>query len=164
MRAAGMNDVLSKPLQLDRLQTILGHLDGLRQPVKSRSKAAPVPVPQFHQAALVDADQLRSHFAPLAAHDRRTLEETVIADLRQWTMAFLDAVAAADERGVNRARHTLKGICAAFGAVALWDAIGRSAENTLHDSSGGAAGIRRLLDATIAQIRVVAGQPDRRTA
>ena len=164
MRAAGMNEILSKPLQLDSLRAMLNRLGELRPKVKQRSKVPPVPVPQFDPASIVDLDQLRSHFLALPAAGRKRLEDTLIADLSHWTDALLTALAANDGTAVSRAGHTLKGICAGFGAEALWHAIAEITEADSDKKSGGAARVRGLLDATISRIRDVAAEPDRRTA
>lgn len=164
LRAVGMNEILVKPLQLDLLRAALGRLNGMRDTEKQRSRTVPVPVPQFDTSAIVDGDQLRSHFLSLPASGRKRLEDTVIADLSHWTEMFLVALAEGDEQALGRARHTLKGVCAGFGAVALWQSIAFLADMGVEKSPGGAAKVRSLLEATIAQIRDVAGQPDRRTA
>lgn len=164
MRSAGMNDILTKPLQLEGLRTMLGRLADLRAPVRVRSRVLPVPVPEFDTSAVLDIDQLRSHFEALPESGRQRLENAVVADLTHWTQAFIDALALGDEPAAGRARHTLKGICAGFGASALWQAIVDLADAPADKGSGGAARVRMLLDATISEIRIVASQPDRRTA
>ena len=164
MRAAGMNDVLTKPIQLERLHDALDRIRQLRQQARTRSKVAPVPVPTFTEPPLVDLDQLRGHFLALPLSGRRRLEETVVSDLEHWTGALFDALSQGDEQAIARARHTLKGICAAFGANALWESASHFSDLSAEKMSGSAAGIKALLDATISQIRDVASQPDRRTA
>jgi signal transduction histidine kinase/CheY-like chemotaxis protein len=164
MRATGMNDILTKPLQLEGLRNMLDRLADLRAPVKVRSRVLPVPVPQFDTSSVVDVAQLRSHFDPLPEAGRQRLENAVINDLTHWTHAYIDALAKGDDQSAGRARHTLKGICAGFGASTLWQAVVELADAPADKGSGGAARVRMLLDATVSEIRVVAGRPDRRTA
>jgi CheY-like chemotaxis protein len=140
--AAGMNDYLSKPVQLDAL------VDALR-----RSRIETVPAPEAPPSVAPSAaPRVAATLAPAASVlDQRALatllemiggEEASLAELIESFLgeapALLDALqtslASGDAEGMRRAAHTLKSSSTDFGAVEL-SALFREIETRARDGA-----------------------------
>lgn len=71
--------------------------------------------------ALIDPVPVRDKFDGLDPATRRLLFDAIDADLREWVGHLTEAVTTGDAVQAERARHTLKGLCGTFGAIALLD-------------------------------------------
>jgi len=141
--AAGMNDYLSKPVQLDAL------VDALR---RSRVDTAPAPESPPSVAPNAAPSAVPSALAPAASVlDQRALatllemiggEEASLAELIESFLgeapALLDALQASlvrgDAEGMRRAAHTLKSSSTDFGALEL-SALFREIETRARDGA-----------------------------
>ena len=136
--AAGMDDYLAKPIDLDALaRTVerwakpeaetaglgLGAVLGLPATDPDGAIVIPLPTPdgpvldraQLEEACMGDAEL------------RRTLVQSFLADVRGRLARLENRIAAGDARAVEFESHSLKGMCSAIGAVRCAElfAIGR---------------------------------------
>jgi CheY-like chemotaxis protein len=120
--AEGMNDYLAKPVSKDELSAKvslwLASNSGSAEP--GTATAAPPQPPSLQPAtpALFDVDRLIAN----CAYDREFAREIVISVLEELPKQFdllENLLAAADWRAAERVAHTMKGLAAQVGGVAL---------------------------------------------
>ncbi|MCX6878497.1 MAG: ATP-binding protein [Verrucomicrobia bacterium] len=120
--AAGMDDYLSKPITLDRLREMLAKLtSALQRPPEPVPQPAAmnstIPAP-IAESALIDTRQLDTFIdlGSVAYHD-------ILGDLIRDVPASLEhlraVIQAGDTAACKRRAHSLKGILACFGCVAM---------------------------------------------
>lgn len=100
---------------------------------------------------LIDRELTLSQFEALPPEVVAPLCEATASDLREWSMRLLEAAAAEDPEAVRRARHSLKGLCANFGA----DSVMQHAGGDLR-SSEARARFQDCIEATIAAVLAIA--------
>ncbi|MEK7329160.1 MAG: response regulator [Candidatus Eisenbacteria bacterium] len=121
--AAGMDDYLSKPIDLDALaRTVDRWAKPEGEEASSAATAAtaargatviPLPTPD---GPVLDREQLEESCMG-NAELRRTLVQTFMADIRPRLTRLDGRIAAGDARAVEFEAHGLKGMCGAIGAV-----------------------------------------------
>lgn len=112
---AGMNSIVTKPIKPAQLRSALAECFSQTQPVPSRSRIAPAPLPDFEGAPLLDVDALLNQLDSVPAELRLKLAQTVSKDLTQWHERFTQACEAGNAEAAARAHHALKGVCEGFG-------------------------------------------------
>jgi len=68
---------------------------------------------------LIDPELTLSQFEALPPEIVVPLCEATGSDLREWRSRLLEAVALDNAEAIRRARHSLKGLCGNFGAIAV---------------------------------------------
>ncbi|MBP7564574.1 MAG: response regulator [Burkholderiaceae bacterium] len=130
--AAGMDDYLTKPLQVSQLARALEQwvatpaggdaaTVAVSDGVAARADAVAAVPPPSEVPALVDFSRL-SEFREFDDDELSMTREVValfIADAPARLGAIGDAIAAADAAALSRAAHALKGACSNIGAVAM---------------------------------------------
>lgn len=120
--AAGMNDYLTKPLQVAALaQALEKWVSGEAQPVTAPAPAAPAAGPA---EAIMDFARLQE-FRDYDDEELTMTREVVglfLADAPARLQAMADAVAAGDAQALAKAAHALKGAAGNVGALALQEA------------------------------------------
>ncbi len=161
--AAGMNDYLTKPLQVSALAQAIEKWVQARAPAEAGAAQAPA-APAALQAAPVDAagpagpvmDFSRlnefKEFDDEALSMTREVVGLFIADAPRRLDAIGQAIAAGDAEELSRAAHALKGAAGNIGAVAI-QAVCATLEADAKTGLGGDMGARmtqlhRLLDET----------------
>ncbi len=153
--AAGMNDHVGKPFDLDQLVTVLQRVTG-RKASAVHAPAGPLVlppgVPEAAQAAGVDlAAAVRRMGGQLDPY-KRMLRNFVRFDLPPLSKAW-QALAGAEARDdARRQAHTIKGLAATLGVTDLAEHAGR-VERALADPDGGP--VRDLLGALGAALDTV---------
>lgn len=97
---------------------------------------------------MIDRDLAHGQFADLDAATAAMLVTAMAGDISTWTARLAEAAEAGDREGMHRARHTLTGLCGAFGAQALQQAC-NGGLSTAPDR----AAMLAIGNATIAAIR-----------
>ncbi|WP_298927422.1 response regulator [uncultured Ramlibacter sp.] len=118
---AGMNDYLTKPLQVAALAQTLEKWLGNQEPAPP-GVAAPVP-----EALLMDFSRLQE-FRDFDDQDLSMTREVVglfLGDAPARLQAMEDALAAGDAQALARAAHALKGAASNIGAIALQQTCGQ---------------------------------------
>jgi len=100
---------------------------------------------------LIDTELTLSQFEALPPEIIVPLCDATAADLREWSKRLLEAAAAEDADAMRRARHSLKGLCGNFGALAVM----QHAEADLRTAEG-RAGLNECIEATIAAVVAIA--------
>lgn len=104
LRAAGMTDLISKPLSLDELTRVL-------RKVRSSNEAA--------QPALFDEVAHSALFEALPANSRNKIARQALQDIERLNAELAEAARLGRTVEVQRAAHSLKGVAANIGAEAL---------------------------------------------
>ncbi len=113
--AAGMDDYLTKPVNLAALSAALG-----RWITSSTSSEAPM-APAAKDIPIVDDRQL-DQLREFGASELTRLLELFISDAKERIAALQDAAARDDARGLSSVAHSLKGSSRSFGSMALGEA------------------------------------------
>lgn len=71
------------------------------------------------QPPQIDIVQIKSLFGGLDSDTQELLLDAAAADFNEWTEKLIGSWAAQDVDLRQRSRHSLKGLCGNFGAVAL---------------------------------------------
>ena len=120
--AAGMDDYLSKPVQLDALVEALRRSRVEKPAAPETASSVPNAVPALAPAAAVLDSRALARMLDMIGGDEASLGELIESFLGE-APALLDALQAAlargDAEGMRRAAHTLKSSCADFGALGL---------------------------------------------
>ncbi|HTW54300.1 MAG TPA: ATP-binding protein [Stellaceae bacterium] len=122
--AAGMDDYLSKPIELRGLLTVLNRWLPLAAPAPAQTQpAATSAAPEVATAADDSEPPLdRDKLAELSGGDER-LEREILADFRQAAdtdaAELTAAIDSADQEQITRAAHRLKGASGMIGALPL---------------------------------------------
>jgi PAS domain S-box-containing protein len=142
--AAGMNDHVGKPFDLDHLVAVLRRVTGRQdEPVAARDRPVdglPAAVLAAATAAGVDVDTAVARLGGKAAVYRRMLARFV-TDLASWPAQLQTDMAQGGELAAARQLHTLKGVAATLGAAALASLAGQAER---HLSAGASAAESRL--------------------
>jgi CheY-like chemotaxis protein len=141
--AAGMNDVLAKPVRPREISDMLARIAG-RTP-------APAPAAASDPgAALVDPAQLADLQRGLPSGMFETLLEACIADIRARMPQLHAALAAASAAAAYEVAHALAGMAGSYGLAAfeqrLRAVMGASAAGDLADAAAKAQGMEAELD------------------
>ena len=123
--AAGMNEHVGKPFDLDRLVAVIRRSAGLAEAPASRKKDVAAPPPGLPPGVLEAADAAGVDIA--TAIERmggkpdlyRRMLRSFIADLLRIPGRASSALDAGDVKTATRVLHTLKGLAATLGANAL---------------------------------------------
>jgi len=107
MRAAGMDDIVTKPIGLAPLYTALAHL------------CARADGDSLVAEPLLDSQKLQDQFLTISASRRGQLAKALIQDLTQWFDRFKTSCRDNDVQKLSVSHHALKGICSGFGAQPL---------------------------------------------
>ncbi|HEY4370182.1 MAG TPA: response regulator [Steroidobacteraceae bacterium] len=111
--AAGMDDYLTKPLDISRLQDVLDRFVG--SAARSASAVLPAPLPAPATVPLADDGAIRARLVEIAGDDSEFIAELISAYILGSTEALgemLAAVDASDHVALSRAAHKLKGASA----------------------------------------------------
>ena len=113
--AAGMDDFLAKPLDIQKLAATLHRW---LAPKKAPVDCHDVPTPPNKVSAVFDEDALLN---PLAHNHQLAclVVRSALEDLPGYLDQLADAVAASDVRVADRLTHTMKGLLAQIGGVQL---------------------------------------------
>ncbi len=110
--AAGMDDYISKPIDIPKLRQILARFMPLIQSARSSEQTTPMP-------AYLITPPPYDYAAALAASDQEVVEIIAHVFVQQWPtdlQKMHSAMAGADYRSLMRTSHALKGTLGMFGA------------------------------------------------
>jgi len=113
---AGMDSIVTKPIRGHDLREKLE----LAFTNKTEMSSAKSPESLAGGQSYLASEVAQAQFANVPPQTRQKLIEAVVADLTNWTGKFVSALDEKNEEEMARAHHALKGICAGFGAQALW--------------------------------------------
>jgi HPt (histidine-containing phosphotransfer) domain-containing protein len=132
--AAGMNEHIGKPFDLDHLVHVLSTQAGRTSAVAAAATAgAPTVDAEVMAAAAAAGVQIETAVARLGGKldvYRRMLGRFV-ADLQQWPTEMRDPLLAGDAGAAARVLHTVKGVAATLGAEALANQAARGEHRLL---------------------------------
>jgi len=114
--AAGVNEVITKPVNLVTLSAILSKIASHKLTNDSNLQTIPV---TFEQSEIIDKSRLESQMTAIPENRREQLFVALKRDLASWFDKFCKAATARNQDDLAKAHHALKGICAAFGLHAL---------------------------------------------
>ena len=113
--AAGMNDYVTKPIQIDVLYATLARWT--HRNIQPTESATPKAQRVSREFPALDAAKAITHMGGEDTY--RTVLEKFIPNQNQAVQSIQDALSAADRKSAERLAHTLKGIAATIGAETL---------------------------------------------
>jgi len=161
--AAGMNDHVGKPFDLDHLVAVLRRVTGRRDEPAPAAASAPGRLPAAVRvaaaAAGVDVDTAVARLGGKAAVYRRMLARFV-TDLASWPAQLRTDMAQGGEAAAARQLHTLKGVAATLGAGALATLAGQAERHvsvgvTASESREAIAGVVDAINAAAPGLRAL---------
>ena len=161
--AAGMNDHVGKPFDLDHLVAVLRRVTGRRdeQPSGAAPAAGRLPAAVLAPAAVagVDVDTAVARLGGKASVYRRMLARFV-TDLASWPAQLQTDMAQGGAMAAARQLHTLKGVAATLGAGALATLAGQAERQvslgaSANDSRVAIAGVVDAINAAAPGLRAL---------
>ena len=110
---AGMNGILSKPIDLAGLHAILQQVT-LRSPPSEAEVGS-----EGSPCDAIDYAELQARLMAVPAESRPALASAIRRDISSWYEKFVAAWTGGNDDAVSQAHHALKGLCGAFGANSL---------------------------------------------
>ena len=132
--ASGMTNLITKPISLERLTTVLQQI----KPVEAKAAE--------QELALFDEDAHAALFNALPESMRKQIAEQSLQDIETLSVELEEAARLGKASDVHRAAHSLKGVAANIGAVAL-------AAQLTDSSSIDRAATKRVAAQTVSDLR-----------
>lgn len=155
--SAGMDDIVTKPIRGHDLRAKLEKAFAIGTGTSGSNISQESP----KIGSFLDDDVAQAQFAMVTPKSRKKLIEAVIADLENWTGKFSSALREEKQEEMARAHHALKGICAGFGAQALWNEIDMGRHSFENGEPIDRDHLQSVLSQTIDEIAGFQNCPDR---